>query len=197
MNKFLCFSALMAFIVFPSVHAEYRMIVGLEDTSGGSLPKNSIVFKNAGTVPTQPEGDDYSIFGSYASVARAIVAETNPVTVMTYENVLDVFNAGYNLNDYRTLQTDGYGYGLLANYAWSTDLTLSNLISLHNEGYNLLTLAQAGHYMLSTYSIPTNDGIHKIISTYKASCFPSLVSVFPQIDISQWDTYAGQQNCLK
>jgi hypothetical protein len=197
MTKFLCFSALMAFIVFPSVHAEYRMVVGLEGTSGGSLPKNSIVFTNTGTVPTQPEGDDYSIFGSYAAVARAIVAEKNPVTVMTYENVRDVFNAGYNLNDYRTLQMDGYGYGLLATYVWSTDFTLSNLISLHNEGYNLLTVAQAGNYMFAVYNIPTNIGIHKITESYKASCFPSLVSVFPQIDISQWDAYAGQQNCLK
>lgn len=123
MNKLLCISALMVLVTTPSVHAEYRMVVGLENTSGGNLPENSIVFTNTGSVPVtpQPEGNDYSIFGSFESVARAIVNNTNPVAVMTYENVKDVFNAGYNLNEYKRLQDFGYGYGLISAYEFKTD----------------------------------------------------------------------------
>ena len=142
MNKLLGLSAFMVLVITPSVHAEYRMVVGLEHTSGGNLPDNSIVFTNSGNEPVtpQPEGNDYSIFGSFEPVARAIVNNTNPVAVMTYENVKDVFNSGYNLNEYKRLQDFGYGYGLIAAYVYRTDLELNNLIALHSEGYNLVRL---------------------------------------------------------
>lgn len=71
------------------------------------------------------------------------------------------------------------------------------LIALHNEGYNLIRLGQAGNYIESVYNIPLNVGVHKITSSYKASCWSSLDEVFTQIDISQWDSYAAQKNCLK
>lgn len=199
MKKLLCISALMVLVTTPLVHAEYRMVIGLENTSGGGLPDHSIVFINSGTTPItpHPEGDDYSIFGSFESVARAIVNNKNPVAVMTYETVKDVFTSGYNLNEYKRLQDFGYGYGLIATYVYRTDFNLNSLIALHIEGYNLIQLGQAGNYIESVYSIPLNTGIHKITSSYKASCWNSLNEVFTQIDISQWDSYAAQENCLK
>lgn len=51
MTKFLCFSALIACIVFPSIHAEYRMVVGLENTSGGLFQKIRLCLKTPALFP--------------------------------------------------------------------------------------------------------------------------------------------------
>lgn len=201
MNKLLCIPALIVLMSSAHANASYIMVVGLENDSGGSLPSDSIVFKNGNIppigIPIDPPADDYSIFGSFESVARAIVKNKNPVTVMSYENVKDVFNAGYNLNEYKRLQDFGYGYGLMGAYAFNTDLTLNNLISLHEEGYNLIRLGEAAYYIQNVYDMPFKQGLTKITTSYKASCWNTLDEAFTQIDISQWDNYASQRNCLK
>jgi hypothetical protein len=197
MNKLLCIPALIVLMIATPVNADYRMVVGLEQNSGGGLANDSIVFKTASTPPVEAPTDDYSIFGSYESVARAIVNNKNPVTVMTYENVKDVFTAGYNLNEYKRLQDFGYGYGLMGAYAFNTDLSLSNLINLHEEGYNLIRLGEAAYYIQNVYDMPFKQGLTKITTSYKASCWNTLDEAFTLMDISEWDNYAAQKNCLK
>jgi hypothetical protein len=197
MNKLLCIPALIVLMTAAPVNADYRMVVGLEQNSGGGLANDSIVFKTASTPPVEAPTDDYSIFGIYESVARAIVNNKNPVTVMTYENVKDVFTAGYNLNEYKRLQDFGYGYGLMGAYAFNTDLSLSNLINLHEEGYNLIRLGEAAYYIQNVYDMPFTQGLTKITTSYKASCWNTLDEAFTLMDISEWDNYAAQRNCLK
>ena len=171
MNKLLCIPALIVLMTAAPVNAEYRMVVGLEQNSGGGLANDSIVFKTASTPPVATPADDYSIFGSYEAVARAIVNNNNPVTVVTYQNVTDIFNAGYNLNEYKQLQDFGYGYGLMGAYTFNTDLTLNNMIALHNEGYNLIRLGEAAYYVRNIYEMPFDDGISDILTAinYRAS----------------------------
>lgn len=201
MNKLLCIPALLVLMSSLPVNASYIMVVGLENGLGGALPNDSIVFKNGNVPPIEtpidPPSDDYSIFGSFESVARAIVNNKNPVTVMSYENVKDVFNAWYNLNEYKRLQDFGYGYGLMGAYAFNTDLTLNNLISLHEEGYNLIRLGEAAYYIQNVYDMPFKQGLTKITSSYKASCWNTLDEAFTLMDILEWNNYAAQRNCLK
>lgn len=199
MKKLLYISALIILMTVTHVQAEYSIVVGLEKDFGGGLPNDSIVFKNTSTTP--PDGNtptnDYSMFGSYESVARAIVSNPNPAVKVTYDDVKDIFNYGYNLNDYKKLQDFGYGLGLLEEFVFGTDLNLNNLIDLHNEGYQLERLGQAAYYLNNVYNIPYNEGVNKITTSYKASCWNTLDEAFVQLDVSQWDNYAAQKNCLK
>lgn len=199
MNRLLYIPALIVLMTVTHVNAEYSMVVGLENDSGGGLPNDSIVFKNTSTNP--PDGNtptnDYSMFGNYESVARAIVNNPNPDVKVTYDDVKEIFNSGYNLNDYKKLQDFGYGLGLLEAFVFNTDLNLNNMIDLHNEGYQLARLGQAAYYLNNVYNIPFNEGVNKITTSYKASCWNTLDEAFMLIDISEWDNYASQQNCLK
>lgn len=198
MNKLLCIPALLVLMNTATVNADYRMAVGLEQNSGGGLANNSIVFKTASTPPDgNTPTNDYSMFGSYEAVARAIVNNTNPNVKVTYDDVKDIFNSGYNLNEYKKLQDFGYGLGLLEAFVFGTDLHLNNLIDLHNEGYQLERLGQAAYYLNNVYSIPFDQGINKITTSYKASCWNTLDEAFMLIDVSEWDDYASQKNCLK
>lgn len=198
MNKLLCIPALIFLVTATPVNADYRMVVGLEQDSGGGLANDSIVFKNGITPPDgNTPANDYSMFGSYESVARAIVSNTNPNVKVTYDDVKDIFNAGYDLNEYKKLQDFGYGLGLLEGFVFKTDLDLNNMIDLHNEGYMLDRLGQAAYYLNNVYDIPFDQGVNKITTSYKPSCWNTLDEAFMLINVSEWDSYAAQQNCLK
>jgi hypothetical protein len=198
MNKLLCIPALFVLMTATPVNADYRMVVGLEQNSGGGLANDSIVFKNGITPPDgNTPTNDYSMFGSYETVARSIVNNPNPNVKVTYDDVKEIFNAGYDLNEYKKLQDFGYGLGLLEAFVFGTSLHLNNLIELHNEGYQLDRLGQAAYYLQNIYDMPFDAGIAKITTSYKASCWNTLDEAFMLIDISEWDNYASQQNCLK
>lgn len=198
MNKLLCIPALIVLMIATPVNADYRMVVGLEQHSGGGLANDSIVFKNGITPPDgNTPTNDYSMFGSYETVARSIVSNPNPNVKVTYDDVKDIFNAGYDLNEYKKLQDFGYGLGLLEAFVFGTSLNLNNLIELHNEGYQLERLGQAAYYLQNVYNMPFDAGISKITTFYKASCWNTLDEAFMLIDVSDWDSYAAQKNCLK
>lgn len=199
MNKLLYIPALIVLMTVTPVNADYRMVVGLENDTGGGLPNDSIIFKNGSTTPPDDNtpSNDYSMFGNYETVARAIVSNQNPDVKVTYEDVKEIFNAGYDLNDYKKLQDFGYGLGLLEAFVFGTSLHLNNMIDLHNEGYELDRLGQAAYYLNNVYNIPFDEGVTKITTSYKASCWNILDEAFMLIDVSEWDDYAAQQNCLK
>lgn len=207
MNKNTCLSIVLLSLVSCSIQADYRMIVGLEDASGGNLPDNSIIFKNgdsgsgngdggSGNIPD--DGNDYSVFGPYAAVAKAIVTNPNADLAVPFGQLLEVYQGGFNLNEYKTLQDYGYRFGLIADFVMDTDYSsLNALIGLHNQGYNLDILGNSAWYMEELYGVPLRQTINKLISTYKVSCQEELYYAFTQIDMSQWDAYAAEHNCLK
>lgn len=205
MNKKTCLSIVLLSLVSCSIQADYRMIVGLEDSVGGNLPDNSIIFKtggsgngNGGSGNVPDDENDYSVFGAYAAVAKAIVTNPNTEIAVPFDEVLYIFQNGINLNEYKTLQDFGYRFGVLsAMFGRSDDNSASSLITLHNNGYNLDRLANAGWYIEEVYGMPLRDSVNKIINSYKVECWNELDAAFLQIDISQWDTYAAQHNCLK